>query len=99
MKSCAGSGIDFQVSPDLLNALAHPSETIARSQLLNASTVVSGTDFHSLCRLDRLDPQVLGPGMPHRICNDLPYATKNRLRANAIIDPQVLWHNQMNMQL
>jgi hypothetical protein len=85
------------MATDLFNAFAHTSESVAGSQLLDTSTVISRTDLHSFCRLDRFNPQVFSPGMPYRIRNDLLDAAKNGLRANGIINPQILWHIQMNL--
>lgn len=84
MESPARSGFDFQVSADLFNALPHPGKAIAEAQVLDTSAVITGTDFHTICRLDRLDPQILRSGMPHGIGNDLLDAAKDGLRANGM---------------
>src|SRR5713101_4548133 len=84
------------MSADLFNALAHPREAVAGFQLLDAYAVISSADFHSICRLVRLNPQVLGFGMSNCICNNFLDAAENRLRANRIVNPQILWHVQMN---
>jgi len=87
------------MSSGLFNAFAYATESIAGSQLLDASAVVSRTDFHSFCRLDRLDPEVLSPGMPYCIRNDLLDAAKNGLRTHGIVNAQILRHIEMNLGL
>src|SRR5437773_195908 len=87
------------MSADLFNALAHPREAVACFQLLHTFAVIAGADFYSICRLEGLNPQVLGPGMPYRVCNNLLDAPENRLRANGIVNPQVFWYVQMNPRL
>ena len=42
------------------------------------SVIISGTNLHSVCRLERLNPQIPRPGMPHCIRNDFLNATENR---------------------